>query len=200
MSKKITTIKLFCVATLLYSCTTTTNISKYYSQNQKILDGIQHSYKEQYKQRHFSIQFTDKTFRNVSIEILTDSLKYIYEFTISENRLKDTLFKYNLPVSAFGELISQMASIHCTWINNLDYYVETKKESLIFMSIRAKPFNFPFTNKKYYILTYFLQPQYYDAEGRLLDRRNRKRIRKINEDVFKRITDKVAYTISDRFR
>ena len=200
MSKKISTLKLFCAVTLIYSCTSATNISKYYFQNQKKLDSIQHSYKEQYKQRHFSIQFTDKTFSNVSIEILTDSLKYIYEFTISENRLKDTLLKYNLPVSAFGELISQMASIHCTWINNLDYYVETKKEALIFMSIRAKPFNFPFTNKKYYILTYFLQPQYYDAEGRLLDRRNRKRMRKINEDVFKRITDKVAYTISDRFR
>ncbi|HEY8690788.1 MAG TPA: hypothetical protein VIM07_16240 [Chitinophagaceae bacterium] len=200
MSKKITTIKLFCVAVLINSCTVTTNISKYYLQNQKILDSIQRSYKEQYKQRHFSIQFTDKSFNNVSIEILTDSLKYIYEFTISEDRLKDTLVKYDLSVPAFRELISKMASIHCTWINNLDYYVENKKESLVFMSIRATPLNYPFTNKKYYILTYFLQPQYYDAEGRLLDRRNRKRIRKINEDVFKRITDKVAYTISDRFR
>jgi hypothetical protein len=200
MSKKIITIKLFCVAMLLYSCATTKNISKYYFENQKILDSIHHSYKEQYKQRHFSIQFTDKTFRNISIELFTDSLKYIYEFTISEERLKDTLLKYNLSVPDFNELISEMAGIHCTWINNLDYYVENKKESLVFMSIRAKPFNYPFTNKKYYILTYFLQPQYYDAEGRLLDRRNRKRIRKINEDVFKRITDKVAYSISDRFR
>lgn len=200
MSKKISTIKLFWVAVIINSCTVTTNISKYYFENQKILDSIQHSYKEQYTQRHFSIQFTDKTFRNISIEILTDTLKYIYEFTTSEDRLKDTLLKYDMPVLDFRKLISEMASIHCIWINNLDYYVENKKESLIFMSIRAKPFNFPFTNKKYYILTYFLQPQYYDAEGRLLDRRNRKRIRKINEDVFKRITDKVAYTISDRFR
>ena len=93
-----------------------------------------------------------------------------------------------------------MASVNCTWINNLDYYVAGKKEFLVYMSIRAKPFNYPFTNKKYYILTYFLQPQYYDADGILLDRRYRKKIRKINEDVFKRITDKVAYTISDRFR
>ena len=114
--------------------------------------------------------------------------------------MKDTLVKYALSVPGITKLISQMASIHCTWINDLDYYVNYKKESLVYMSIRAKPFNYPFANKKYYILTYFLQPQYYDPEGNLLDRRFRKKLRKINEDVFKRITDKVAYTISDRFR
>lgn len=200
MSKKINTAILFFAILLTYSCTTTANISKYYLENQKILDSIQHSYKEQYRRRPFSIQFTDKTFTNVSIEIFTDTLKYIYEFTVSEARLKDTLVKYALSVQGINKLISQMASIHCTWINNLDYYVAGKKEFLVYMSIRAKPFNYPFTNKKYYILTYFLQPQYYDAEGRLLDRRYRKKIRKINEDIFKRITDKVAYAISDRFR
>ena len=200
MSKKINTVILFLPTLLLLSCTPATNISKYYFKNQKILDNIQNSYKEQYRQRSFSIQFTDRSFKNVSIEIFTDTLKYIYEFTTSEGRMKDTLVKYSLSVPGITELISQMASVNCTWINNLDYYVAGKKEFLVYMSIRAKPFNYPFTNKKYYILTYFLQPQYYDADGILLDRRYRKKIRKINEDVFKRITDKVAYTISDRFR
>ena len=200
MSKNRKTTLLFFTTVLMYACTSTSNISKYYFENKKVLDSIQQSYKQQYKQRAFSIQFTDKSFNNVSIEILTDTLKYIYEFTISEARIKDTLLKYHISVPGIKELISQMASIHCTWINNLDYYVENKKESLVYMSIRAKSFNYPFTNKKYYILTYFLQPQYYDREGNLLDRRFRKKLRKINEDVFKRITDKVAYTISDRFR
>lgn len=200
MSKKNSIVILFFITTFLYACTPTTNILKYYLQNQKILDSIQQSYKEQYRQRPFSIQFTDRSFTTVSIEIFTDTLKYIYEFAESEDRMKDTLLKYHLSVPGINNLIVQMASIHCTWINNLDYYVKGKKEYLVFMSIRPKSVNFPFTNKKYYILTYFLQPQYYDADGRLLDRRYRKKIRKINEDVFKRITDKVAYTISDRFR
>ena len=200
MSKKINTSILFLISVVIYSCTSTTNISKYYLQNQKVLDSIQRSYKEQYKKTPFSIQFTDKTFKYISIEIFTDTFKYIYEFAVPENRMKDTLAKYALSVPGINKLISQMASIHCTWINNLDYYVNNNKESLIFMSIRAKPFNTPFTNKKYYILTYFLQPQYYDVQGNLLDRRFRKKLRKINEDVFKRITDKVAYTISDSFR
>lgn len=197
MSSKI---YIFFCAAILYSCTPARNISKYYLENRQVLDKIEQSYKEQYSQRPFSIEFTDKTFKNISIEIFTDTLKYIYEFTIGEERMKDTLLKYHLLPGGINELVSQMAAIHCTWINNLDYYVEEKKESLIFMSIRAKYFNFPFTNKKYYILTYFLQPQYYDSEGRLLDHRFRRKLRKINEDVFRRITDTVAYTISDRFR
>lgn len=198
MSNKFCSI-LFCSA-MLYSCVPTKNITQYYSENRQILDDIQQSYKSAYASHPFSIEFTDKTFNNVSIEIFTDSLKYIYEFTVSELRLKDTLVKYHLPSREISQLISRMASVHCTWINNLDYYVGQQKEKLVFMSIRAKPLNFPFTNKKYYILTYFQQPQYYDSEGRLMDRRSRKRIRKINEDVFRRVTDKVAYTISDRFR
>ncbi|MDB5199303.1 MAG: hypothetical protein JWO92_1266 [Chitinophagaceae bacterium] len=200
MSNKINAAILSGITMLLYSCTPTTNISKYYFENGKLLDSIQESYKQQYKQRPFSIEFTDKTFKNISIEIFTDTLKYIYEFSTSEDRMKDTLLKYHLSVTDINKLISQMASVHCTWINNLDYYVAGRKEFLVFMSMRAKPFNFPFTNKKYYILTYFLQPQYYDVEGRLLDHKFRKKIRKINEDIFRRITDKVAYTISDRFR
>ena len=182
------------------SCNTSKNISAYYFENKSTLDSIHQLYKEEYKKRHFSIEFTDRSFTNISIEILTDTLKYIYEFNLSESRLNDTLIKYNLSAKNIHYLISKMGLIHCTWINKLDYYVEGKKENLIFMSIRAKAFSTPFTNKKYYILTYFLQPQYYDLDGHLLDHKSRKRIRKINEEVFTRITDKVAYSISDRFR
>ncbi|MBA3675070.1 MAG: hypothetical protein H0W75_08995 [Chitinophagaceae bacterium] len=191
---------IFICTALLYSCTATKSISNYYLENKQTLDKIQESYKTQYSHRPFSIGFTDKNFNNISIEIFTDTLKYIYEFAVAEKRIKDTLVKYHLSPTGIDKLVSEMAKVHCIWINNLEYYVEEKKENLVFMSIREKGFNVPFTNKKYYILTYFTQPQYYDSEGRLLDRRSRRSIRKINEDVFKRITDKVAYTKSDRFR
>jgi len=58
----------------------------------------------------------------------------------------------------------------------------------------------PFKNAKYYILTYFQQPQYFDSEGQLLERRKLRRLRKINGDIFKRINDKVCYTVSVKFR
>jgi len=199
MSNKII-IALCCITIWATSCMSTKNISNYYQQNQATLDGIQKSYKQLYSHSPFSIEFTDKTFRHVSIEMFTDTIKYIYEFEVSENRMKDSLLKYKLNADGITDLISKMQQVHCTWINNLDYYVDGKKDHMVFMSMRPKPLNFPFTNKKYYILTYFAQPQYYNSDGILLDKRSRRRLRKINEDVFKRITDKVAYTISARYR
>lgn len=199
MSNKII-IPLLVFIILLSSCVSSKKISNYYFQNQQILDAIQSRYKEQYNKRAFSIEFTDKTFKHVSIEMFTDTIKYIYEFDVSENRMNDTLLKYKLPVTEIKDLIAKMQQVKCTWINNLDYYIAEKKERMVFLSFRPKLLNVPFANKKYYILTYFTQPQYYNSEGVLLDRRHRRKLRKINNDIFKRVTDKVAYTISDRYR
>lgn len=184
---------------MLSSCTTT-NIKKYYIKNKSVLDSIDNIYQAEYNQRKFSLEFPDKAFKSVSIEIYTDSLKYIYQFGIDESRFKDTLVKYHMSVAGIEKLMTKMRSIGSIWINNLDYYVDGKKNLLVFISIRSKHLRIPFSREKYYILSYFTQPQYYDTEGRLLDRRRRRILRKINDDVFKRVTDKVAYTISNRFR
>ena len=68
------------------------------------------------------------------------------------------------------------------------------------MSIRPVAIHLPFTYEKFYILTFYAQPQYFDSEGRLLERRRLRKLRKINDEIFRRINDKVCYTISERFR
>jgi hypothetical protein len=199
MNKKIHILVLINIALLLASCATT-NIKKYYSQNRITLDSISQTYRQQYTKGSFSILFTDKSFKHVSVEIATDTIKYIYEFETNEKRLGDTLIKYHLSVNEMEGLITAMRSIKCSWISNLDYYEDGNKNSLVYMSIRSKSWSFPLIDKKYYILTYYSQPQYYDSEGRLVDRRRRKHLRKINKDIFYRINDKVCYTVSDLFR
>lgn len=184
----------------MFSCSTKNISTNYYYQHEKVLDQIEESYKALYQRSPFSIAFTDRDYNTVSLEIITDTLSYIYEFEIKEPRLADTLLKFNLNAEKIVALIQQMQNIKCTWINNYNYYVDEKKNSLIFMSIKAKPLNSPFSYKKYYILTYFPQPQYFDNEGRLLDKRKLRRLREINGEIFKRINDRVCYTISGKFR
>lgn len=192
---------LLCAAAMLSSCASRKVFStNYYAEHEKELTSIEGLYKTINQQRHFSVEFTDKSFQYISLEIITDSIKYIYEFKLDEPRLADTLTKYRLPVNDMMKLINQMSSIQCIWINNLDYYVNNQRRSLIFMSIRHVAIRLPFTSEKYYILTFYAQPQYYDSEGRLLAGRQVRRLRRINDDVFRRINDKVAYTISERFR
>ncbi|MES2374321.1 MAG: hypothetical protein V4557_17215 [Bacteroidota bacterium] len=192
---------LLCAAALMCSCASRKVFStNYYTENEKTLTSIEQLYKNINQQKHFSIAFTDKSFEYISLEILTDSIKYIYEFNIKEPRLQDTLLKYGLPVKDIADLVTQMSSIRCIWINNLDYYVNGQKRSLVFMSIRHVAINLPFTSEKYYILTFYAQPQYFDSEGRLLAGRRLRKLRIINGDVFQRINDKVCYTVSERFR
>ncbi|OIR05698.1 hypothetical protein GALL_121330 [mine drainage metagenome] len=201
LNRILNTISFIATVAIFCSCNSVKNIStKYYDENKKELNDIEHSYKILYQQKPFSIEFTDGSFNYVSIEIITDTLKYIYEFGINETRLTDTLTKYHFNKKAVVDLITQMRSIHCTWINYLDYYVDEKKNALVFISMRPVGLSKPFTNKKYYIITYFSQPQYFNSEGKLLVKRKRQRIRKINGEIFRRINDKVCYTISGRFR
>jgi hypothetical protein len=181
------------------SCTSL-NITNYYRKNQSALDSIEVVYHQAYEKKPFSIEFTDRPFNRLSIELVTDTLTYIYEYTVGEPRLQDTLLRYGYDTASINNLITNMRSMECTWIDNLDYYTDERKLSLIYISLWPRIFTSPFANKKYYILTYFQQPQYFDSDGRLLVGRRLRRIRRINADVFRRINPKVAYTISDRFR
>ena len=176
------------------------NIANYYHRHRSTLDGIEETYRNAFHDKPFSIEFTDRSFDRVSLELVTDTLTYIYEYQIGEPRLQDTLLKFGYDTTAIDWLIRTMRSRECTWIDNLDYYTGSAKHSLIYISLWPRAFNSPFVNKKYYILTYFQQPQYFDGEGRLLVGHRLRHIRKINGDVYHRINDRVCYTISDRFR
>lgn len=188
------------ILSFIISCSPKNISTKYYYQNEKVLNRIEETYKSLYQKEPFTIAFTDRNFNTISLEIITDTLSYIYEFTVGETRLTDTLVVYHLNALKIVELIRQMQSIRCTWIKKIDYYVDEKKNTLIFMSIKPVALKAPFSYSKYYVLTYFPQPQYFDTTGQLLDKRKLRRLRKINGEIFKRINDKVCYTISGNFR
>ena len=200
MRNKQTHILLYAAFALLACSCKTLNISRYYHHHQSVLDSIELVYAQAYRQKPFSIEFTDRAFDRVSLELTTDTLTYIYEFWVGEDRMQDTLRKYGFSTQVVNNLMTNMRSVDCTWINNLDYYTDERKHSLTYVTLWPRAFNFPFVNKKYYILTYFQQPQYFDSDGNLLMGRRLRRIRKINAEVFRRINDKVCYTLSDRFR
>lgn len=200
MTKIQTIIALLVISAGLASCSPKIISTRYYFQNEKVLDDIESSFKKLYKVHPFSIGFTSRDFTRFSVTIKTDSLNYIYDYTTGEERLRDTLIRYRFPADAVITLIGKMQSIRCAWISNYDYYVDEKKRSLTFMSIKPVALKQPFKTAKYYILTYFQQPQYFDEQGQLLDRKKLRQLRKINGEVFKRINDKVCYTVSERFR
>ncbi len=200
LNKKVYILIASLSTVLFFSCSPKNISTRYYYENEKVLDKIEESYKTLYQRGPFNVGFTDREFKTVSLEIITDTLSYIYEFNIEEPRLRDTLTAYNLNAAKINALIKQMHDIRCTWITYSDYYVDEKKNSLILMSIKPVALKSLFSYAKYYVLTYFPQPQYFDSEGRLLDKRRLRRLRKINGEVFKRINNKVCYAVTGHFR
>jgi len=197
----MTIVSMFGIVVLSSSCRTARNYSThYYFQHERVLNNIEASYSAIIKKTPFNIAFNNKAFTILTLEIKTDTITYRYEFSATEQRLTDTLVKYHLDATNIKQLIASMQSIRCIWINNLDYYVDDKKKSLVFISIKTSASRSLFGYKKYYILSYFPQPQYFDEQGRLMLRRKRKEIHKINGDIFRRINDKICYTISEQYR
>ncbi|MDZ4794192.1 MAG: hypothetical protein SGI83_07935 [Bacteroidota bacterium] len=188
------------IVIFILSCSPKNISTKYYYQHEKVLTKIEDTYKKIYPENPFTVAFTDRNFKTVLLEIITDTLTYIYEFNLDEQSMTDTLNKFKFNTPKVVELIRQMQSIRCTWVNKFDYYVDEKKHTLTFLSIKPVALKPLFSYHKYYILTYFPQPQYFDSTGQLLDKRRLGRLRKINGEIFKRINDKVCYTISGNFR
>ena len=188
------------ITAVISSCSPRVISTKYYEENKLTLDSIEHSYSRLYKEKPFIVGFTDKNFKKISLEITTDSLTYIYDFRADEKRLTDTLIKYGLNAVLITQMISEMRSIRCTWVTNFDYFVEGEKKSLVFLSIKPLGLSRPFSNLRYYTITYFSQKQYYDKKGRLVNNRRQRQLQKLNGEIFKRINDNVSYTVSSTYR
>ena len=185
---------------LASSCSTRIISNNYYQERKGTVDSIESRYEKLNARKPFAIAFTDKQLNIVSIEMISDTLTRIYEFNSAEQRLSDTLLKYNYDTAGVYYLIRKMQETKVTWINSVDYYVNDQPQQLIYLSIKPITIRYLFSPPKYIALGYFRTTQSFDEKGRLLDNRRTKRIRKIKGQVFYKITDRICYTITEKYR
>ena len=185
---------------LATSCSTKVVSTNIYQEQKENLDNIERRYEKLNPANHFSLAFTDKKFNIVSLEVITDTLTRIYEFNVNEQRLADTLLKYNYDTAGIYYLIRRMQQSKVTWINSFDYYVNDQPQQLIILSLKPVTIRYIFSPPKYVALAYFRTAQSFDEKGRLLDNRRTKQVRKIKDQVFYKITDRICYTITDKYR
>src|SRR5689334_14129551 len=124
----------------------------YYQENDSLFRSIRSQYKQLYEEHPFSVGIKDKGFQHMTFEIITDTIKYVYNFETTEPRLVDTLVKYQFDVQGITHLLNDMQRIHCTWITNLDYYENMEKKYLVFISIRHKKLKAFMRSEKYFTL------------------------------------------------
>ena len=188
------------VLLLTSSCSTRIISYKYYQEQRGSVDSIESRYERLNALKPFAVAFTDKELNIISLEMISDTLTRIYEFNSYDQRLADTLLKYNYDSAGIYYLIRKMQQTKVTWINSVDYYVNDQPQQLIYLSIKPITIRYIFSPPKYIALGYFRTAQSFDEKGRLLDNRRSKKIRKIKGQVFYRITDRICYTITDKYR
>ena len=188
------------VLLLTSSCSTRIISNKYYQEQRGTVDSIESRYEKLNAIKPFAVAFTDKELNIISLEMISDTLTRIYEFNTYDQRLADTLLKYNYDSAGIYYLIRKMQQTKVTWINSVDYYVNDQPQQLIYLSIKPVTIRYIFSPPKYIALGYFRTAQSFDEKGRLLDNRRTKKIRKIKGQVFYRITDRICYTITDKYR
>jgi hypothetical protein len=185
---------------LVASCSTKIISTNIYQEQKENLDNIERHYEKLNPANHFSVAFTDTKFNIVSLEMITDTLTRIYEFNVTEKRLVDSLIKFNYDTAGIYYLIRKMQQSKVTWINSFDYYVNDLPQQLIILSIKPVTIRYIFSPPKYVALAYFRTNQFFDEKGRLLDGRRTKEVRKIKGQVFYKITDRICYTITEKYR
>lgn len=203
MSKIFLLIVTFVGVFWLSSCTVSRIYPKrYYEENKVRLHETETLYGQATKKKALAIAISNLDFSSLSLELKTDTVRYIYDFDWGEPRMQDTLLRYGYDTSLVVRILENMRTMRSTWINSLDHYIDGKKQNLFFISVPVRQFSIfpPMQKRKYYLFNFYRQPQYYDTEGRLLDKRKLKQLRKINNEIFYRINDRVCYTISDKFR
>lgn len=198
MIRHLSIILITCL--LSASCSTKIVSTNIYQEHKEDLDNIERRYEKLNPTNHFSLAFTDKKFTIVSLEMITDTLTRIYEFNVNEQRLADTLLKFNYDTAGINYLIRKMQETKVTWINSFDYYVNDQPQQLIILSIKPKTIRYIFSPPKYIALAYFRTTQSFDEKGRLLDSRRTKEVRKIKGQVFYKISDRICYTVTDKYR
>lgn len=199
MIGNLLTVLIACLL-LTTSCSTKIISTNYYQEKKGTVDSIESRYEKLNARKPFAIAFTDKKLNIISLEMISDSLTRIYEFNLGEQRLGDTLLKFNYDTAGIYYLIRKMQQTKVTWINSVDYYVNDQPQQLIYLSIKPVTIRYLFSPPKYIALGYFRTAQSFDEKGRLLDNRRTKQVRKIKGQVFYKITDRICYTVTDKYR
>jgi hypothetical protein len=182
------------------SCSTKIVSHNIYQLHKEAFDSIENIYEKLNAKKSFAIAFTDKKLNVALFELISDSLTRIYEINTHEQRLADTLSVYKYDTAGIAVLIRKMQQAKVTWINNFDYWVNEQPQQMIYLSIKPVTIRYPFSPPKYITLAYFRTPQVFDEKGRLLDNRRTQRIRKLNDQTFYKITDRICYTIAEKYR
>lgn len=177
------------VIVMLTSCRAPEKLSKkYYTQNETTLKQINALYNEIYDVNPFILGFTDAKFRNYSLELTTDTMRYVYNTSIMNFSVNDSILRFGLDSNRLSRLGKIMKKSRCICVARHFFYWKEKKYAANWLFFRQAKTGL-FKERRYHVLIFFredlpagLPPEFISGEQLTL------------------LKDHVYYTISNRFK
>lgn len=176
---------------LLSSCTAAKKrkSEKYYFEHKQTITEIRRLFDTLYAHQPFSAGFSDRSFSYYVLEVLTDSVRFIYNGERNRPQLEDAVLRFGFDTTQLRSLANKLKAIKCLWISKRSFYVNRQQETVTFLSFKSIANTSFFTENKYYILIF--------PPRQILSKHFRERIKR--GDLVK-IEDQVWFTIGSNFR
>ncbi len=161
----------------------------FYFENKTKIDHLIKGFNTLYDKQPFAIGFSDKRFKYYTIQMYTDTVRYIYSTHMDRNLIFQEMIQSKLTEKDLKVIAQQIKELKCLWIDKSDMYIDGVKTSTTHLSFKSLLFNRAFDENKYYNLVFL--------ETSIPKRTTTRRLRKYG---YHEITKNVYFTISSRFR
>ena len=163
--------------------------ASYYLKHKTEITEILNSYHILYNQQPFSCGFTDRSYKYFVMQIITDTVRYIYNTEMNKAALYKVLGQVHYDTTRLRSMANQMKAMKLLWMDKTSFWIHEKEEIVTFLSFKSVAVEAPFSENKYYILLF--------TDMRLDIPELRERLKR--GDLV-RVEDKVYFMIGNQFR
>jgi hypothetical protein len=133
-----------------HSCSPERKSGSYYRENKKEINELKDEYDALYRQQAFSAGFTDKAFKYYVMQIMTDTLRAIYNTEKRKDELWQNVLRFHYDTVALKNMAAMMKKIKCLWVGKTDHYFGERREVFTYISFQSA--DKAFRENKYYVL------------------------------------------------
>ena len=111
------------IIAIVYGCRTPEKLNKkYYRLHKTELEQINAAYNQLFSIQPFILNFTDAGFKRYSVEISTDSIRYVYNTSILQLPLADSISRFGLDSNKVKNLGEMMFRSKCICVAHHSFY------------------------------------------------------------------------------
>jgi len=169
------------------SCSPSRKSAAYFQENKTAIAELRTYFNQLYTQQPFSAGFTDKTFKYYVMQVMTDTLRAVYNNEKRKDELWENVRKFHYDTALLKKMAKRMKDIKCLWIGKSDYYFGEHPEKFDYISFKSA--DKAFRENKYYMLVFLEHSlEYPEFQER------------IDKGTFVPVDSLVYYTTTSRYR